>query len=92
MSSFRTAIEYAEDAARYQRSLCDKRKLNRADEKEKEDEEFDRIMTMNNDDLDHTKLQLEQEKQVKVIIFIRRWRVYYFHIILDSKLYVVYLI
>ena len=36
MSSFRTAIEYAEDAARYQRSLCDKRKLNRADEKEKE--------------------------------------------------------
>jgi len=72
MSSFRTAIEYAEDAARYQRSLCDKRKLNRADEKEKEDEEFDRIMTMNNDDLDHTKLQLEQEKQVKVIIFIRR--------------------
>ena len=74
MSSFRTAIEYAEDATRYQRSLCDKRKLNRADEKEKEDEEFDRIMTMNNDDLDHTKLQLEQEKQVKVIIFIRRWR------------------
>jgi len=66
MSSFRTAIEYAEDAARYQRSLCDKRKLNRADEKEKEDEEFDRIMTMNNDDLDHTKLQLEQEKQARV--------------------------
>jgi len=66
MSSFRTAIEYAEDATRYQRSLCDKRKLNRADEKEKEDEEFDRIMTMNNDDLDHTKLQLEQEKQARV--------------------------
>ena len=72
MSSFRTAIEYAEDATRYQRSLCDKRKLNRADEKEKEDEEFDRIMTMNNDTLDHTKLQLEQEKQVKIIIHIRR--------------------
>merc|ERR1712223_301717 len=46
--------------------LCDKRKLNRADEKEKEDEEFDRIMAMNNDTLDHTKLQLEQEKQARV--------------------------
>merc|ERR1712110_1087382 len=66
MSSFRTAIEYAEDSVRYQRSLFEKRKLNRQDEKEKEDEEFDRIMTMNNDTLDHTKLQLEQEKQARV--------------------------
>ena len=64
MSSFRTAIEYAGESVRYQRSLFEKRKLNRQDEKEKEDEEFDRIMAMNNDTLDDTKLQLEQEKQV----------------------------
>merc|ERR1712193_557533 len=66
MSSFRTAIEYAEEPVRYQRSLFEKRKLSRQDEKEKEDEEFDRIMAMNNDTLDHTKLQLEQEKQARV--------------------------
>ena len=64
MSSFRTAIEIAGESVRYQRSLFEKRKLNRQDEKEKEDEEFDRIMAMNNDTLDDTKLQLEQEKQV----------------------------
>ena len=64
MSSFRTAIEYAGEAVRYQRSLFEKRKLGRDDEKEKEDEEFNRIMTMNNETIDHTKLELEQEKQV----------------------------
>ena len=66
MSSFRTAIEYAGESIRYQRSLFERRKINRQDEKEKEDEEFNRIMTMNNDTLDHTKLQLEQEKQVRI--------------------------
>ena len=64
MSAFRTAIEYADETVRFQRTLLDKRRLNRQDEKEREDEEFNRIMTMNNDTLDHTKLQLEQEKQV----------------------------
>ena len=72
MSSFRTAIEYADEAVRYQRSLVEKRKINRQDEKEKEDEEFNRIMTMNNDTLDHTKLQLEQEKQVRNIFIVFR--------------------
>ena len=64
MSSLRTAIEYAEEPVRYQRSLFEKRKLSRQDEKEKEDEEYDRIMAMNNDTLNDTQLQLEQEKQV----------------------------
>ena len=67
MSSLRTAIEYAEEPVRYQRSLFEKRKLGRQDEKEKEDEEFERIMTMNNDTLNDTQLQLEQEKQVSFI-------------------------
>lgn len=69
MSAFRTAIEYADEKFRYQRTLLDKRRLNRQDEKEREDEEFNRIMTMNNDTLDHTKLQLEQEKQVMNVYY-----------------------
>ena len=64
MSSLRTAIEYAEEPVRYQRSLFEKRKLSRQDEKEKEDEEYERIMAMNNDTLNDTQVQLEQEKQV----------------------------
>ena len=64
MSSLRTAIEYAEEPVRYQRSLFEKRKLSRQDEKEKEDEEYERIMAMNNDTLNDTQIQLEQEKQV----------------------------
>ena len=67
MSSLRTAIEYAEEPVRYQRSLFEKRKLSRQDEKEKEDEEYERIMAMNNDTLNDTQIQLEQEKQVGVI-------------------------
>ena len=64
MSAFRTAIAHAGEPLRYQRSLVDRRRLARQEEKEREDEEFNRIMTMNNDTLDDTKLQLEQEKQV----------------------------
>ena len=67
MSSLRTAIEYAEEPVRYQRSLFEKRKLSRQDEKEKEDEEYERIMAMNNDTLNDTQIQLEQEKQVGFI-------------------------
>ena len=67
MSSLRTAIEYAEEPVRYQRSLFEKRKLSRQDEKEKEDEEYERIMAMNNDTLNDTQIQLEQEKQVRFI-------------------------
>ena len=77
MSSLRTAIEYAEEPVRYQRSLFEKRKLGRQDEKEKEDEEFERIMTMNNDTLNDTQLQLEQEKQVS---FIEKNALYYIEI------------
>jgi len=66
MSSLRTAIEYAEEPVRYQRSLFEKRKLSRQDEKEKEDEEYERIMAMNNDTLNDTQIQLEQEKQARV--------------------------
>ena len=57
------AIENAEEPVRYQRSLLDKRKLARQEEKEREEEE-DIRKASHADSLDQTKIQLEQEKQV----------------------------
>ena len=63
VNAFKVAIENAEEPVRYQRSLLDKRKLARQEEKEREEEEDNRKAS-HADSLDQTKIQLEQEKQV----------------------------
>lgn len=63
ISAFRTAIEHAGEDVRYQRSILEKRKIARQEEKEREDEE----MMNHTDSLDDTKQQLEQEKQVRML-------------------------
>lgn len=58
LKAFRTAIEHSGEEQRYQRQLLDKRRVARAEEKEREDEEM----------LRHTELgeQLESEKEARV--------------------------
>ncbi len=65
VNAFKTAIEYADEPIRYQRSLMEARKLARQEEKEREDEENEK----NADSLDQTKIQLEEEKRVKICFF-----------------------
>ena len=64
VNAIKTAIEFAEQPVRYQRALLDKRKLARQEEKEREEEE-DIRKASHADSLDQTKIQLEQEKQVR---------------------------
>jgi len=64
VNAFKVAIENAEEPVRYQRSLLDKRKLARQEEKEREEEEDNRKAS-HADSLDQTKIQLEQEKQAR---------------------------
>ena len=58
-------IENADEPIRYQRSLLDKRKLARQEEKEREEEE-DIRKASHADSLDQTKIQLEQEREVRI--------------------------
>ena len=71
VNAIKTAIENAQEPSRYQRALLDKRKLARAEEKEREEEE-DIRKASHADSLDQTKLQLEHEKQVseKFILYL----------------------
>merc|ERR1711944_200888 len=64
VNAFRTAIEYAEEPFRYQRSLLDQRRIARQEQKEREEEE-DIRKASHADSLDQTKIQLEQEKQAR---------------------------
>merc|ERR1712004_788018 len=66
VNAFKVAIENAEEPVRYQRSLLDKRKLARQEEKEREEEEDNRKAS-HADSLDQTKIQLEQEIQARVL-------------------------
>ena len=61
-------IEYAEEPFRYQRSLLDQRRIARQEQKEREEEEDNRKAS-HADSLDQTKIQLEQEKQVLLLLF-----------------------
>ena len=66
--SFLSFIEYAEEPFRYQRSLLDQRRIARQEQKEREEEEDNRKAS-HADSLDQTKIQLEQEKQVLLLLF-----------------------
>lgn len=66
INAIKTAIENADEPIRYQRSLLDKRKLARQEEKEREEEE-DIRKASHADSLDQTKIQLEQEKQARAM-------------------------
>ena len=87
VNAFKVAIENAEEPVRYQRSLLDKRKLARQEEKEREEEE-DIRKASHADSLDQTKIQLEQEKQVlmhvvnsqlRLLLFV--WRIFFLGLI-----------
>merc|ERR1711976_1007824 len=66
INAIKTAIENADEPIRYQRSLLDKRKLARQEEKEREEEEGIRKAS-HADSLDQTKIQLEQEREARVL-------------------------
>ena len=62
MKAFRTAIENSGDNPRLQRELLQKRKLQREEDKEREEVEMSRA-----DSLDATRQQLEKEKLVRPV-------------------------
>lgn len=66
LSAFKTAIDNSDEPVRYQRALLEKRKMARQEEKEREDEE-NLCKASDENSLDQTKIQLEQEKQARVI-------------------------
>jgi hypothetical protein len=66
INALRTAIEYAGEPIRYQRALLEKRQFARQEEKEREEEEHLRKAS-HADSLDQTKIQLEYEKQGRIV-------------------------
>ena len=61
LSAFKIAIEHSGELVRYQRSVMDRRRLARQEEREgREEEEL-----LGNTELDQTRNQLEQEKLVR---------------------------